>query len=174
MLFLPLVLGLHSANGQVRDSINQLSPKKALYYSALFPGLGQLYVGKPLKAAGFVLAEGYFITNFFYYNRIYGYIKETKTKVGLANWRNLSEAAKKDSVKSVTGYSLQLNSWRPREKRNKYAWWSIGVYVFGMLDAFVDAHLTNFPSDDVEFSFLSDNDSMTWQISFDLRKNYGR
>ena len=29
-------------------------------------------------------------------------------------------------------------------ERNKYAWWMFFIYVYGMLDAVVDAHLNTF------------------------------
>lgn len=29
--------------------------------------------------------------------------------------------------------------------RNTYAWWVAGLYVYGILDAYVDAHLSSFP-----------------------------
>ena len=31
------------------------------------------------------------------------------------------------------------------DKRNTWAWWIFGIYVLGILDAYVDAHLTSFP-----------------------------
>ncbi len=31
-------------------------------------------------------------------------------------------------------------------KRNTYSWWMFGLYVWGMLDAYVDAQLSTFPS----------------------------
>ena len=30
-------------------------------------------------------------------------------------------------------------------KRNTYAWWVLGLYFYGILDAYVDAHLSSFP-----------------------------
>ena len=29
--------------------------------------------------------------------------------------------------------------------RNTYGWWIFGIYIWGMLDAYVDAHLSTFP-----------------------------
>jgi len=37
-----------------------------------------------------------------------------------------------------------LPKHRYLEKRNKYAWWIFFVYVYGILDAMVDAHLNPF------------------------------
>ena len=39
-------------------------------------------------------------------------------------------------------YPLQKH--RYLEKRNKYAWWIIFLYFYGMVDAMVDAHLSPF------------------------------
>ncbi len=30
-------------------------------------------------------------------------------------------------------------------KRNTWGWWIFGIYTLGILDAYVDAHLTSFP-----------------------------
>jgi hypothetical protein len=35
------------------------------------------------------------------------------------------------------------------KKRNTYSWWLFGLYVWGILDSYVDAHLSTFPIDDV-------------------------
>ncbi len=32
-------------------------------------------------------------------------------------------------------------------KRNTYSWWLFGLYVWGMLDAYVDAQLSTFPTE---------------------------
>ena len=32
-------------------------------------------------------------------------------------------------------------------KRNTYSWWLFGLYVWGILDSYVDAHLSTFPID---------------------------
>jgi hypothetical protein len=130
----------------------KISPKGAFIRSAIIPGWGQVYNKKPVKGLVLLSAEGYFLYNFFYYNRIYDYVKTTKETLGVETWVGLTEEEKKAQVLAVTGYELTLNSWRPREKRNKYGWWSLGTYLFGLLDAVVDAHLINFPKGDIELS----------------------
>ena len=47
-------------------------------------------------------------------------------------------------------------------KRNTYRWWFVGLYFYGILDAYVDAHLSSFPKKvkkNNEDSFLKINDS---------------
>ena len=38
-----------------------------------------------------------------------------------------------------------------KDSRNKYIWYSIGGYIYGIIDAFVDAHLSGFPEGDIVF-----------------------
>lgn len=151
------------------DSMRVVSPRSALIRSAIIPGWGQLYVKKPFKAAMFISLEAYHIYRTIEYNSIYQYVKDTKESVGVVVWNSLSETEKKEQVKNVTGYDLSLNTWRPREKRNKYAWWCFGIYIIGMLDAYVDAHLYNFPSDNIELAMDPQAKSVGINISFNFR-----
>ena len=42
-------------------------------------------------------------------------------------------------------------------KRNTYAWWTFGIYVLNILDAYVDAHLSTFPLRRLESNEISDS-----------------
>ena len=44
-------------------------------------------------------------------------------------------------------YSLESKVAR----RNTYSWWIFGLYVWGILDAYVDAHLSTFPTDEINY-----------------------
>ena len=156
-----------------KDSIRNISPRSALIKSAIIPGWGQLYVRKPLKAAIYVTLEAYHIYRMVEYNSIYQYIKDTKESIGVNAWNSLSESDKKNQVKSVTGYELEINSWRAREKRNKYAWWCAGIYFIGMLDAYVDAHLYNFPSEKIELVLDTQTMSVGLKFSCNIRSSNG-
>ena len=52
---------------------------------------------------------------------------------------------------SMEGYAIfqwkKFNYTNQIGKRNTYAWWIIGLYVWGMLDAYVDAQMSTFPSE---------------------------
>jgi len=168
-LFLLMSSATHGSEKHQVDSMRVVSPRSALIRSAIIPGWGQLYVKKPLKAAMYISLEAYHIYRLVEYNSIYQYVKDTKESVGVVVWNSLSEAEKKEQVKTVTGYDLTLNTWRPREKRNKYAWWCFGIYIIGMLDAYVDAHLYNFPSDNIELAMDPQAKSIGINISFNFR-----
>jgi hypothetical protein len=145
-----IILKSNLQSASPADTLMKISPKGAFIRSAIIPGWGQVYNKKPVKGLVLLSAEGYFLYNFFYYNRIYDYVKTTKETLGVETWVGLTEEEKKAQVLAVTGYELTLNSWRPREKRNKYGWWSLGTYIFCLLDAVVDAHLINFPKGEIE------------------------
>jgi hypothetical protein len=147
-----IILKSNLQSASPADTLMKISPKGAFIRSAIIPGWGQVYNKKPVKGLVLLSAEGYFLYNFFYYNRIYDYVKTTKETLGVETWVGLTEEEKKAQVLAVTGYELTLNSWRPREKRNKYGWWSLGTYIFCLLDAVADAHLINFPKGEIELS----------------------
>ena len=142
------------------DSI-RVSPRKAMLFSAIIPGTGQLYVRKPLKALLFSCGEAFCIRQIIYYNKINNYVEEAQKEVGQPNWDRLDVEAQKDSVKAITGYNLKRAPWKAEEARNKTYWWILGIHIVSMLDAYVDAHLINFPANNVELS------------SFHNRQSYG-
>lgn len=113
-LLLPIFLGV--LMGQDSDSLNTHTPKKAALYAMLFPGAGQLYNNRPLKT-GLMLGM-----------------------VGLAAWR---WSVNGENYQNYTE-DMALPKRRYLEKRNKYAWWMGFIYIYGLLDAVVDAHLINF------------------------------
>ena len=93
-------------------------PKKAFYFS-LIPGMGQAYNGKLLKSAIIIGLE-----------------------VSAYNaWKNNAE------MYDDYHMDFPLKKHRYLEKRNKYAWWIWFFYMFGMLEAVVDAHL--YPFDNI-------------------------
>jgi hypothetical protein len=57
------------------------------------------------------------------------------------------------------------NNQREKVKRNKYAWWITFWYAMNILDAYVDAHLANFPEEPVVqvFSYQS---GVGFKVSF--------
>jgi hypothetical protein len=54
------------------------------------------------------------------------------------------ELAAYDAWKENKNNYMNTSKHRYLEKRNKYAWWIGFIYVYGMIDAVVDAHLHNF------------------------------
>lgn len=113
------------------------SPSKAFWLSAI-PGLalGQIYNGS-LDKAGLI-----FMTQCNLAYMIYNYI--TLARVCEHNLILLNDPASKES-KDKSASSLK-DSWNAKyndafRNRNMYLWYSLGLYLYGIFDAIVDAHL---------------------------------
>ena len=118
------------------DSIK--SPKNAAL-SSIIPGGGQLYNGKKFKA-GMILAG---------------------EVLAIVNWYNNSQLY--SSYNSDNDVDYPLPKYRYLEKRNKYVWWIGFIYIYGLIDAIVDAHLH--PFEDVMAEELGNN-----QNSVEIKK----
>ena len=110
------------------DSIK--SPKNAAL-SSIIPGGGQLYNGKKFKA-GMILAG---------------------EVLAIVNWYNNSQLYSSYNADNDVDYPLPKH--RYLEKRNKYVWWIGFIYIYGLIDAIVDAHLH--PFEDVMAEELGNN-----------------
>ena len=118
------------------DSIK--SPKNAAL-SSIIPGGGQLYNGKKIKA-GLIL---------------------TGEVLAIVNWYNNSQLY--SSYDDANNDEYPLPKYRYLEKRNKYVWWIGFIYIYGLIDAIVDAHLH--PFEDVMAEELGNN-----QNSVEIKK----
>jgi hypothetical protein len=172
-MFIAIFLGSFGLFAQTDSDSVYFSPRAALLRSAICPGWGQLYVHKPLKAVLYLGIEVYNLYQVMHFQSIYAHVRDTKTKIGAAEWNLFSEQEKQAAVFSETGYRLEMNSWRPREKRNKYVWWTLSVYLVGMLDAYVDAHLSNFPTKNVVISPDIGNNRLGVRLTVKLSREYG-
>ena len=128
-------LSLLLCQTQEGDSLSfNKSPKKAALSALVFPGGGQLYNGKKLKAGLIISMELYSIINWYSSADLYkNYDEQNNLKYPLPKYRYL-------------------------EKRNKYVWWIGFIYIYGLIDAVVDAHLHPFDdimSEDVYLDELS-------------------
>ena len=118
------------------DSIK--SPKNAAL-SSIIPGGGQLYNGKKFKASLILAGE----------------------ILAIVNWHNNSQLY--SSYDDANNVEYPLPKYRYLEKRNKYVWWIGFIYIYGLIDAIVDAHLH--PFEDVMAEELGNN-----QNSVEIKK----
>ncbi len=118
------------------DSIK--SPKNAAL-SSIIPGGGQLYNGKKFKAGMLLAGE----------------------VLAIVNWYNNSQLYSSYNADNDVDYPLPKH--RYLEKRNKYVWWIGFIYIYGLIDAIVDAHLH--PFEDVMAEELGNN-----QNSVEIKK----
>lgn len=139
------------------------SPVRASLYSAIFPGLGQIYNRKywklPLVYAGFG-ALGYSVTfnltNFSKYKNAYidftDDIPETQSYLGVIGG-NLNPADF-DPVLHPDTYDSQQEEWFSEQLKNNMDYYRrnrdlsyiglVGLYLINIVDATVDAHLFDY------------------------------
>jgi len=113
-----LILIINFVSALPAKSEKLKNSKKAFYWS-LVPGLGQAYNEKWLKSISIVGLEYAACTAWIENKNFYNNYNEND-------------------------YPNKLPKYRYLQKRNKYAWWIGFIYVYGMIDAVVDAHLHNF------------------------------
>ena len=120
----------------LQDTVHykKLDPRKAMFYSAILPGLGQIYNAKywklPFVYAGFAVTY----TIVYYYQDIYHqYLGELYTL-------KLTGAAPSGRTETNIRYVVD------RARRNRDYWVILsGVwYILQIVDAHVDAHLQEF------------------------------
>ena len=106
--------------GQIADSTSTSkvykSPAKAATWAFLAPGGGQFYNGQKLK--GTALLSGALVCGLLYFD----------------NSKKYDDYSGVDSAEKSKLLKL----------RNKYGWWVGFVYIYGLLDAIVEAHLHPF------------------------------
>lgn len=124
-LLVPLTIGgTLSAQDTTATADRVIDPGKA-FLAALIPGGGQIY-NKTWFRAGLVISGEIFYAIQFQISR--------------AQYNNYDHYTP----------SLPLPKGRYLEKRNKYAWWIAFVYIMGMMDAYVEAHLSSFPTESID------------------------
>ena len=114
--FIVLLLLISFVRGEIPKKEIKKDPKIAFYYS-LIPGMGQAYNRKWLKS---VIIIGLEVSS---YNA----------------WVN-----NRSIYNNYDAGTYSLKKHRYLEKRNKYAWWLGIIYIYGMIDSIVDAHLHKF------------------------------
>ncbi len=130
-------------------------PKKAIIYSAIFPGLGQIYNRKywklPIVYGGF-LGCAYAITwngnQYNEYSKAYkDFTDDDKTTNSWLRYKgNLSPDVSTWSSSDKTNFQYRLQQGKDfyRRYRDLSYFITVGVYALTMIDAYVDAQLFDF------------------------------
>ncbi len=107
------------------DSSHVVTPGGALLRSAILPGWGQIYTGHKVKGVAMIIADA--------------------TIIGLA----IHADTRVKDLAVPGGDQLVLEEWR--NKRENRILLAVGLILYSMADAFVDAHFHDFDSDDARF-----------------------
>lgn len=148
--FLLLLFFVRPVIGQEKKAAPAVhSPKKAAIYSAVLPGLGQVYNHQAWKVG--VIYAGMGTLGYFVYdnNRVY--------KDFLNNWLAVTDPASgKQLDPRFSGYSANAlhNGFSAfRKYRDQCAIGCVILYAANIIDANVFAHLYKFNVDDISFLF---------------------
>jgi len=109
------------------------SPSGALFRSVAFPGWGQFYNKKYLKAALVFLGEGSLIAG------------------AVVEWRRMDEHKKIFEALPDTNplKTFEFNQYQyHKDNRNLFLWWTAGVIFISMWDAYADAQLSSFEKEE--------------------------
>ncbi|KQB38701.1 hypothetical protein RC62_2061 [Flavobacterium aquidurense] len=177
-LILFLFLGLTSISAQESkqiiskdtlkyETIDPLRPAKAAFYSAIFPGLGQIYNKKYWKLPlvyGAIGASTYF------------YIDSQKSYTLYRNEYKNRLAGNTSSSEYMSNLSeSQLVSAQKQFQRNRdlSALFIVGFYVLNIIDANIDAALSQFNvSERLAFKPAINRNRITLQNDFGFALNY--
>jgi len=108
----------------------------AMLCALVFPGLGQMYNERPLKAALSMGLETWYLTNILLNYRRER--RELKIRDGYNKW-----------IENKTGGSYIDSNWRShndwyneyKARKIDWIWWSSSIVLVLIFDAYVDAHL---------------------------------
>jgi hypothetical protein len=116
--------------------IKRLDPRKALFYSAVFPGLGQMYNNKywklPFVYGGFAVT----VTVVSFYQKNYVKFRD-ELYILLADPNGVSPSGRSES-------NLRYIVDKARRQRDYYIIMTGFWYLLQIVDAHVDAHLQEF------------------------------
>ncbi len=142
-----------------------LRPAKAAFYSAIVPGLGQAYNKKYWKIPLVYAAIG---------TTMYFYVDNTNL------YNTYREAYRLRLIGQVDRFSEQLTDQNLidaqklfRKNRDLSLLFVVGAYILNIVDANVDAHLSQFNvSENLSLKPNAEQDFMTGRLNFGLSFNF--
>lgn len=177
-IFLFFILGITSIHAQENEkiifndsikstNIDPLRPAKASFYSAILPGLGQIYNKKywkvPLVYGAIGVSTYLYLDNQKNYNL---YRNEYKNRLA-GNTSDSPALAKLDESRLIAAQKgFQRN-------RDLSALFMVGFYVLNIIDANIDAALSQFNVDErLSFKPAMINNTVTSKNDFGFAVNY--
>ncbi|MFO7810886.1 MAG: DUF5683 domain-containing protein [Candidatus Delongbacteria bacterium] len=131
MRIILIIIALFSS---VRAENGEPNHKVPLFLSFVFPGGGQVYNGRYIKAGAYILLEG---------SMIYGALIQDKrlnnSQDKLDHYREIEDEGK------IREYEYYVN--RYKKERNNFIWLSVASVFLSAGDAFVDSHFKSFKRD---------------------------
>jgi hypothetical protein len=135
-----------------KRKVNPLGPSKAAFYSAVLPGLGQIYNRSYWKLPIVYGAIGtgiyVYIFNDDFYDRFRSAFKRRRAGFTDDEFYDLNGSGIIPGSPDLSDEALQDAQERYQRDRDLALLITIGLYAFNIIDANVDAHLKQFNVDD--------------------------
>ncbi len=132
--------------------INPLAPSKAAFYSAVLPGLGQVYNGRYWKVPIVYAALGTGVYAYTYNDDLYDRFRSAfkRRRAGFTDdeFYDLNNSGIVPGSPDLSDQALQDAQERYQRDRDLALLITIGLYALNIIDANVDAHLKQFNVDD--------------------------
>lgn len=128
-----------------QGTYNPLSPSKAAFYSAIFPGMGQIYNKKYWKAP---IVWGALAIPAYYYQLNNSEYKRYRRAYKLRKNGLQDEFTLDDGSTSVSLETLETAQKQLRENRDMSLLSGVILYILQIVEASVNAHLIQFNTDD--------------------------
>ncbi|WP_192938392.1 MULTISPECIES: DUF5683 domain-containing protein [Flagellimonas] len=147
-----------------RKSINPLAPSKAAFYSAVFPGLGQIYNKRYWKAP---IVWGAIGTGIY----VYSYNNTEYKRARNAFKRRLAGFTDDEFFGRISDEALEGAQENTQRDRDLALVITIALYALNIIDANVDAHLKQYNVDDnlaVDFQPYIDVNPVTNQPNYGM------
>lgn len=151
-----------------KQEVNPLAPSKAAFYSAVLPGLGQIYNKRYWKApiVWGAIGTGIYVYSF---NNTEYHRARNAFKRRLAGFKD-DEFYREDGTQIISDEALQEAQESTQRDRDLALVITIALYALNIIDANVDAHLKQYNVDDdlvIDFKPYLDFNPLT------NRPNYG-
>ncbi|AWX43313.1 hypothetical protein HME9304_00301 [Flagellimonas maritima] len=157
-----------------KKAINPLAPSKAAFYSAIFPGLGQIYNKRYWKVPIVIgaIGTGIYVYSFnnTEYNRARDAFKRRRAGFTDDEFYDLNNDNAVGAEPDISDEALQDAQESSQRDRDLSLLVTIALYVLNIVDANVDAHLKQFNVDEnlsLDFKPFLDVDPLS------NRPNYG-
>ena len=135
-----------------RKTINPLAPSKAAFYSAVFPGLGQIYNRRYWKAPIVYAIIGGGVYGYIYNDDLYDRFRTAfkRRQAGFTDdeFYDLGTPNAPGADPDFSQAALESAQERYQEDRDLWLLVTIAMYALNIVDANVDAHLRQFNVDD--------------------------
>ncbi len=130
------------------ETINPLAPSKAAFYSAVLPGLGQVYNKRYWKVPIVYAAIGTGVYAYLFndgeYDRFRSAFKRRRAGFTDDEFYDINNSGVVPGTPDVSDQALQDAQERYQRDRDLALLITIGLYALNIIDANVDAHLKQF------------------------------